>query len=309
MGFLKCKSCGGYYKLQPRESRDDFGACKCGGSLKYVKGLKAARIDELGPFSKTKACPKCRKENVKTSKICVFCGQKLNKGKLTLSDELLRLASILIGIIVVLIHLILFSIGLDIIIIGGFVSSILISKNENECILDGILLGLISGLVFSVYNGILGVDILFDNINSVYVILIGSAVMGLLGGLSGTIARSTITNKDPLYSLNLKAIIVGFIVCAAPLLYFQSSICLLIVILGGITVAYLAKGEYKSGIRNGYLTGILGALIVILLSIFNNPNDLTMVIDKMLHIVVLLLIGGLLGAFGGLIGTHIKKNQ
>lgn len=35
-GYLYCRDCGGYYKLQPGESPDDFDSCHCGGELKYV---------------------------------------------------------------------------------------------------------------------------------------------------------------------------------------------------------------------------------------------------------------------------------
>ncbi len=34
-GYLVCKECGGYYKLQPWESPDDFDKCQCGGDLRY----------------------------------------------------------------------------------------------------------------------------------------------------------------------------------------------------------------------------------------------------------------------------------
>jgi len=34
--YITCKSCGGYYKLKEDESLDDFGACRCGGELKYA---------------------------------------------------------------------------------------------------------------------------------------------------------------------------------------------------------------------------------------------------------------------------------
>jgi uncharacterized membrane protein len=34
--YIMCKSCGGYYKLTDEESLDDFGACTCGGELKYA---------------------------------------------------------------------------------------------------------------------------------------------------------------------------------------------------------------------------------------------------------------------------------
>lgn len=34
-GYLVCDKCGGYYKLQPDESPDDFERCQCGGKLEY----------------------------------------------------------------------------------------------------------------------------------------------------------------------------------------------------------------------------------------------------------------------------------
>lgn len=35
MGYLKCKSCGGRYDLEPGESPDDFVRCQCGGELEF----------------------------------------------------------------------------------------------------------------------------------------------------------------------------------------------------------------------------------------------------------------------------------
>lgn len=35
MAFLKCKSCGGCYELQPGESPIDFESCNCGGELEF----------------------------------------------------------------------------------------------------------------------------------------------------------------------------------------------------------------------------------------------------------------------------------
>jgi hypothetical protein len=34
-GYLICVKCGGYYKLQPSESPEDFEECDCGGKLEY----------------------------------------------------------------------------------------------------------------------------------------------------------------------------------------------------------------------------------------------------------------------------------
>ena len=35
MGYLKCKSCKGYYELQREESPTDFEKCECGGDLEF----------------------------------------------------------------------------------------------------------------------------------------------------------------------------------------------------------------------------------------------------------------------------------
>jgi hypothetical protein len=38
-GYLVCKNCGGYYKLQAGESPEDFERCRCGGELEYSEGI------------------------------------------------------------------------------------------------------------------------------------------------------------------------------------------------------------------------------------------------------------------------------
>jgi len=71
MSYLVCDKCGGYYELQSGESPNDFDArCECGGTLKYVQDLND--VDDS-----QKLCPSCGKENVKSSKKCVFCGETL----------------------------------------------------------------------------------------------------------------------------------------------------------------------------------------------------------------------------------------
>ena len=44
-GYLFCKNCGNYYKLQPGESPDDFDLCECGGELEYLKNINGKFID------------------------------------------------------------------------------------------------------------------------------------------------------------------------------------------------------------------------------------------------------------------------
>ncbi len=77
MPYLVCEKCKGYYVLQLGESPKDFDRCKCGGSLRYVKKLNK-RFNMKKTPDKLNICPKCGKQNIKTSKICVFCGKILN---------------------------------------------------------------------------------------------------------------------------------------------------------------------------------------------------------------------------------------
>lgn len=55
-GYLVCEKCGGYYKLQPGESPEDFSdMCECGGKLKFVQELN----------DKSKNNKKSQKQNFK----------------------------------------------------------------------------------------------------------------------------------------------------------------------------------------------------------------------------------------------------
>jgi predicted amidophosphoribosyltransferase len=76
MPYLVCEKCKGYYALQVGESREDFGKCQCGGSLRYAKRLNK-RYNRGKSLNKLNICPNCGKQNIKTSKICVFCGKIL----------------------------------------------------------------------------------------------------------------------------------------------------------------------------------------------------------------------------------------
>ncbi|MBI4813019.1 MAG: HEAT repeat domain-containing protein [Methanobacterium sp.] len=39
MGYLICQECGGYYKLEKDESKEDFVSCECYGSLTYIDAI------------------------------------------------------------------------------------------------------------------------------------------------------------------------------------------------------------------------------------------------------------------------------
>ncbi len=74
--YLVCEKCRGYYVLQAGESFENFGSCPCGGSLKYVKKLHK-RYNSGKSVIRLNICPECGKENIDSSKICVFCGKIL----------------------------------------------------------------------------------------------------------------------------------------------------------------------------------------------------------------------------------------
>lgn len=73
-GYLVCKDCSGYYKLEEGESPGDFDRCDCGGKLIYVESLD--EITELAS-DKTLACPACGYENMPQDKFCRECGHQL----------------------------------------------------------------------------------------------------------------------------------------------------------------------------------------------------------------------------------------
>lgn len=55
MGYLVCDKCGGYYKLQPGETPEDFDdECECGGKLTFQKSLEPSIKNSEGLFDKWK---------------------------------------------------------------------------------------------------------------------------------------------------------------------------------------------------------------------------------------------------------------
>jgi hypothetical protein len=48
-GYMVCDSCGGYYKLQPGESPDDFDMCQCGGKLEYYPSIEPYKREQVKP--------------------------------------------------------------------------------------------------------------------------------------------------------------------------------------------------------------------------------------------------------------------
>jgi len=44
-GYMLCRKCGGYYKLQPGELPEDFDVCQCGGELEYHPSSKPQKLE------------------------------------------------------------------------------------------------------------------------------------------------------------------------------------------------------------------------------------------------------------------------
>ncbi|MDY9923081.1 HEAT repeat domain-containing protein [Methanobacterium sp.] len=51
MGYLICQECGGYYKLEKGESKEDFVSCECYGSLTYIDAIDDY-LNENNKFNK-----------------------------------------------------------------------------------------------------------------------------------------------------------------------------------------------------------------------------------------------------------------
>lgn len=78
MGYLVCEGCGGYYKLQPGESPEDFSdKCECGGNTHYVENL--TKNKELNETTRAILCPHCGTLNSEDSKLCKSCKKALKK--------------------------------------------------------------------------------------------------------------------------------------------------------------------------------------------------------------------------------------
>ncbi len=82
--YLVCGSCGSYYKHKKGKSLDDFGACHCGGKLRYVEINLMSKCEPKRKESSTKG-KTSKKSKSSTSKyiICENCGghYRLKKGE------------------------------------------------------------------------------------------------------------------------------------------------------------------------------------------------------------------------------------
>jgi len=83
MRFIVCDDCGGYYKLEPGESLEDFAECQCGGHLRYAQSFEEIIKSRNAP---TKTCIHCGARNRETDTVCFTCGEKLGRVNRRIGD-------------------------------------------------------------------------------------------------------------------------------------------------------------------------------------------------------------------------------
>lgn len=114
------------------------------------------------------------------------------------------------------------------------------------------------------------------------------------------------------YKINLKAVIVGFVVTLILLPFLD----VVAPILGGIIAGYLVGGKYKNGIYNGGISASIASVLFALVMFTNltGPDiakaasmHLSVELFSILSIILAVAGGLLLGLIGGIIGVAIKR--
>lgn len=137
MGYLICKECSGYYKLEKGESALEYSHCECGGKLKYSPGFKeekrVQRARENGGVSLNLNTKK------ETSNRLIFD---------------LRLIRIIIGMLIVLVPSFLYPGSIYLLpvffLLAGLVSSLLIKGDNMSGVLNGARVGIFSLVIYLV---------------------------------------------------------------------------------------------------------------------------------------------------------------
>jgi len=193
MSHLVCEKCGGYYELQEGESPEDFESCQCGGKLRYIQNFDSHFDEEMDPLNELNICPSCGTQNKVDEKFCKSCNSalKTEKNKKNQSNSsktveepksqrmIKRVLVIIVGILIVLIPQLLLSdqnYALILLIIAGFVVGLLTGKDNEEIILNGIIVGLVAGLILLIFRS----NILYSGDGSYIEFLIFEVVGPLL---------------------------------------------------------------------------------------------------------------------------------
>ncbi|WP_424356231.1 DUF5518 domain-containing protein [Methanobacterium sp. MBAC-LM] len=218
MSYLICKKCGGYYKLKEGEKPEEFEACDCGGSLRYVQNFNAHFDEELDPINEFNICPDCGIENFADEKYCKSCGKMIkdtkneensadaNKNvlKFTSNKWILRAVAIIIGILIVVIPTFLFAnsnYALLLLLIGGIVASLITGGKSEDGAINGIVVGVIAALlILSLRGNFLFIDDVLFNIEIFIFEMSGAililALFGLIGGVIGTSIREFLIKAE-----------------------------------------------------------------------------------------------------------------
>lgn len=219
MPYLICEKCGGYYKLKEGEKPEEFEACECGGSLRYVQNFNAHFDEELDPINEFNICPDCGIENSAGEKYCKLCGKMIkdtknertnssdaNKSTLefTSNNWILRTAAIIVGILIVIIPTFLFAnsnYALLLLVIGGIVASLIAGGKSEDRAIDGVVVGVIAALIILGFRGnFLFIDDILFNIEIVIFEMSGAililALFGLIGGVIGISIRDLLIKSE-----------------------------------------------------------------------------------------------------------------
>lgn len=201
MGYLECNKCNGYYELQEGENPNDFDLCQCGGTLKYVKKIneenpeppkkEKVNYSNVGKNSKRKNTIK----NILSSlnELIFKINQKINITAIYIG--------LLISLIVPVIGFFIFGQGLltgeiqitdvsyyiflPMILIGGFITSLISCKKYSDGLINGGFLGLIFIFNLALIIGIM-VMILMTVIGAVV-----GPLLDTFSSFSSTISQSS----------------------------------------------------------------------------------------------------------------------
>ncbi|MCZ3366767.1 MULTISPECIES: TIGR04086 family membrane protein [Methanobacterium] len=218
MSYLICKKCGGYYKLKEGEKPDEFEACECGGTLRYVQNFNAHFDEELDPINEFNICPDCGIENSAGEKYCKSCGKMIkdtkneennsdaNKNvlKSTSNKWILRAVAIIVGILIVVIPTLIFvdsNYALLLLLIGGIVASLIAGGKSEDGAINGIVVGVIAAiLILSLRGNFLFIDDVLFNIEIFIFEMSGAililALFGLIGGVIGISIREFLIKAE-----------------------------------------------------------------------------------------------------------------
>jgi len=158
-------------------------------------------------------CPKCRKQNLDTTKICVFCGNRLNESpNFKSNSKILNLKSIILGFISILIIGIILlgiskylSLSVYIVaiapIIGGFIIAYANKPSFKIGILNSFIATLFIGILFLIFALISGEQFvnsqntgdMYYNIGYIVggllVFILPPIILGIIGSVIGTIIK------------------------------------------------------------------------------------------------------------------------